>query len=116
MLMRIDYDKLIKKYFADEKMYMFTKLVFSKKICVLLYLNILLESKPYPHDYIHTAWGGGGWRVCMHVLVCMCVCASACACAMYLWCDFLYVCTFVCVCVRVHVCACVGGGGGGGGE
>ena len=42
MLMRIDYDKLIKKYFIDEKMYVH-KLVFSKNICVLLYLNILLE-------------------------------------------------------------------------
>ena len=30
MLMRTDYDKLIKKYFVDEKIYMFTKLVFSK--------------------------------------------------------------------------------------
>ena len=37
------HDKLIKKYFVDEKMYMFTKLLFSKNICVLLYLNILLE-------------------------------------------------------------------------
>ena len=37
MLMRIDYDKLIKKYFVDEKMYMFTKLVFSTNICVAIF-------------------------------------------------------------------------------
>ena len=44
MFRRIDHDKLINKHFIDEKMYMFTKLVFSKNIYVLLYLNILMEN------------------------------------------------------------------------
>ena len=56
---------------------MFTKLVFSRNICDLLYLNILLERQSYPHDYICTAWGGVRWCevACVHVLVCMRVCA-----------------------------------------
>ena len=37
MLVRTDYAKLIKKYFVDEKMYMFTKLVFSKNISVAIF-------------------------------------------------------------------------------
>ena len=55
---------------------MFTKLVFSKNIFVLLYLNILLERYSCPHDYICTGWGGGE-VACVHVLVCMRMCARA---------------------------------------
>ena len=64
MLMRIDYDKVINKYIVDEKMYMFTKLVFSKNIYVAIF-EYLIEKIIIsgPPDYIYHVHmvGGGGW-------------------------------------------------------
>ena len=124
MLMRIDYDKLINKYFVDEKMYMFTKLVFSKNIYVFFTIFEYLIEKiiiSCPPDNIYTVYTwegegmGVGWGACMHMLVCVHVCVHN----MVLWCVPMYVgglifCMFTCVCVCVCVCVWGGGGGGGG--
>ena len=122
MLMRIDYDKLINKYFVDEKMYMFTKLLFSKNIYVFFTIFEYLIEKiiiSCPPDNIYTVytWDGGGHGGgvgCMHAYVgvraCVraqhgaVVCTDVCGRV-----DFLYV--YLCVCM----CVCVWGGGGGGG-
>ena len=103
-----------KKNFVDEKMYMLTKLVFSKNfLCCYIWISYWKDNHTLMITYVLRGVGWGCVCACVGVHAYVCTCIRACK-LIYIQCIcevWFPVCLFVCVCMQLCVCMCVGWGG-----